>query len=222
MAAPCGSKGAVRCDIRRIRREPMVPGKLWKGRLAMTEDSGRTALLAIDIQIGMFASPLIPPVHNGEALLSKVAGLILRARTLRLPVIFVQHCGGKGHPLAEGTQQVEIHPAVAPERHELVIKKRHCDSFQNTSLDIELRSRDVTSLIIAGIATEFCVDTATRRAFSLGYKVSLVQDAHSTWDAAGLKAEQIIAHHNRLLGALFAELVSSDSAFGKAASSRTS
>jgi nicotinamidase-related amidase len=157
-------------------------------------------------------------VHHGEALLLKVAGLILRARALRMPVIFVQHCGGKGHPLEQGTQEFELHPAVAPERDEVVIKKRFCDSFQNTPLNTELRSRDVTSLIIAGIATEYCVDIATRRAFSLGYKVALVQDAHSTWDANGLKAEQIIAHHNRVLGELFAELVSSDSAFGKAVS----
>jgi nicotinamidase-related amidase len=188
----------------------------------MTKNSGGTALVAIDMQLGMFASPLIPPVHNGEALLAKVAGLMLRARALRMPVIFVQHCGGKGHPLEEGIREFEIHPSVAPERDELVIKKRFCDSFQDTSLNKELRSSDITSLIIAGIATEFCVDTATRRAFSLGYKVALVQDAHSTWHASGLKAEQIIAHHNRVLGELFAELVTSDSAFGKAASSRAS
>ena len=200
----------------------MASTKVWKARLAMTKNSSGTALLAIDMQLGMFASPLIPPVHNSEALLAKVAGLMLRARTLRIPVIFVQHCGGKGHPLEEGTQQFEIHPAVAPERGELVIKKRFCDSFQDTSLDKELRSRDITSLIIAGIATELCVDTATRRAFSLGYKVALVRDAHSTWHSSGLTAEQIIAHHNRVLGELFAELVTSDSAFGKAASSRAS
>jgi nicotinamidase-related amidase len=200
----------------------MAPEKLWKGRLAMTKNPGGTALLAIDIQLGMFASPLIPPVHNGEALLAKIAGLILRARALRMPVIFVQHCGGKGHPLEEGTEQFKIHSAVTPERDDLVVQKHFCDSFQNTSLERELMSRNISSLIIAGIATEYCVDTATRRAFSLGYKVALVQDAHSTWGANGLKAEQIIAHHNRVLGELFADLVSSDSAFGKTASSMVS
>src|SRR5947209_15008869 len=83
----CGSKDGVRCGIRRILRGPMPSTSVWRARLAMTKNSGGTALLAIDMQLGMFVSPLIPPVHNGEALLAKVAGLMLRARALRIPVV---------------------------------------------------------------------------------------------------------------------------------------
>ena len=82
-------------------------------------------------------------------------------------------------------------------------------------MQAELESRGIGQIVIAGLATEYCVDTASRRGFSLGYSVSLVQDAHSTWDATGLKAKQIVAHHNRVLGELFAKLVSADSAFGR-------
>ena len=68
------------------------------------------------------------------------------------------------------------------------------------------RLRGIHKLIIAGIQTEFCVDTTTRRAYSLGYQVTLVQDAHSTWDTENITAAQIIAHHNLTLGGWFAKL----------------
>ena len=174
-----------------------------------------TALLVIDAQLGAFRSPLIPPVHDGEMLLHKISSLISQARASKLPVFFIQHCGGRGHPLEKGTKEFEIHTAVAPLKDEVVIQKRFCDSFQETSLQAELESRGIGQIVIAGLATEYCVDTASRRGFSLGYSVSLVLDAHSTWDATGLKAKQIVAHHNRVLGELFAKLVSADSAFGR-------
>ena len=39
---------------------------------------------------------------------------------------------------------------------------------------------------------------------SEGYPVTLISDAHSTWDDSGLSAQQIIDHHNTVLGNWFA------------------
>lgn len=47
--------------------------------------------------------------------------------------------------------------------------------------------------------TEYCVDTTSRRAISMGYDVTLVSDAHTTIDNKLLTAAQVIAHHNSLL-----------------------
>jgi hypothetical protein len=87
-----------------------------------------------------------------------------------------------------------------------VIQKHHPDAFQDTNLQPELESRGIERLVIAGIQTEYCVDTTCRRAYSLGYDVTLVKDAHSTWDTDCLTAPQIIAHHNNVLGGWFVEL----------------
>jgi nicotinamidase-related amidase len=87
-----------------------------------------------------------------------------------------------------------------------LLVKRHPDSFQETELQRELKERDIEHLVIAGIQTEYCVDTTCRRAYSLGYDVVLVQDGHSTWDSEHLDASQIIAHHNNVLGGWFARL----------------
>ncbi len=47
--------------------------------------------------------------------------------------------------------------------------------------------------------SQFCVDTTTRRAVSLGFDVTLLEDGHATSDFGALTAEQIVHHHNQIL-----------------------
>lgn len=56
--------------------------------------------------------------------------------------------------------------------------------------------------MIAGLQTEFCIDTACRVAQTLGYAVTLAGDAHSTMDNPVLNAGKIVAHHNRPLSGI--------------------
>lgn len=162
-----------------------------------------TALMIIDVQLGMFESPMAPPVYGDQELLGKLNKLIAQARATQIPVIYVQHNEGNGGPLETGTESWQIHPAIKPEANDLVIQKWNPDAFQDTPLQAELEARAITKLVVAGIQTEFCVDTTCRRAFSLGYDVTLVKDGHSTWDNGGLTAAQIIDHHNATLGGWF-------------------
>ena len=161
------------------------------------------ALIIIDMQAGVFESAIIPPVAGAKELLSQIDKLIAKARSASVPIIYIQHSGGSGHPLEHGTSGWHIHPDITPTDQDIVIQKRTPDSFYNTQLQTELESRNIKRLVIAGIQTEFCVDTTCRRAFSLGYQVTLAKDAHSTWDTELLSAPQIIAHHNNVLGEWF-------------------
>ena len=167
------------------------------------------ALIVIDTQVGMFDTPGVPPVPDGERLLQNIEGLIRKAREAEATIIHVQHCDGPGHPLERGTDGWRIHPRVAPARGEPVVEKETPDSFLRTTLREELESRGIGRLVLAGMQTEYCVDTTCRRAFSLGYDVTLAADAHGTWDGGGLSAAQIVAHHNEVMGNGFAEVVSS-------------
>jgi nicotinamidase-related amidase len=160
-----------------------------------------TALLVIDVQNGMFAED--DPVFQGDSLLATIGDLIGKARTADVLVIYVQHHGGPGHPLQPGSDPWHIHPAIAPAEGEPIIGKREPDSFFETTLQQELASRSIRKLIVTGIQTELCVDTTCRRAASLGYEITLVADAHSTWDSRTLSAAQIIAHHNDTLKGWF-------------------
>jgi nicotinamidase-related amidase len=167
-----------------------------------------TALVVIDVQNGMFDSD--PPPYRGDELLQRIAGLLERARAAGVPVFHVQHDGGPDDVLAKGSPGFAHHPVVAPTGGEPVIEKRHVSSFRDTDFDARLRRAGIDRLIIAGMQTEYCVDTACRAAVGLGYKVVLVADAHSTFDSTELSAERIVAHHNNTLRGAFVELVTSD------------
>ncbi len=171
--------------------------------------NNNTALVIIDVQLGMFDER--DAVFEGNKLIDTVKTLIGQARASSIPVVFVQHNGeGDDHPLRPDKPGWLIHPAIQPEQDDVVIHKCHPDAFQETSLQKELDLLGIKNLIVAGIQTEYCVDTTCRRAYSLGYNVTLVQNGHTTWDTEQLKASQIIAHHNQVLGGWFVSLKSAD------------
>jgi nicotinamidase-related amidase len=163
-----------------------------------------TGLLVIDLQRGMFMDAQQP--HDGDGVLARTASLLERARGRGAPVLHVQHDGGPDDPLAKPGPGFEIHPDVAPRPGEPIIEKTRASAFPGSDLDARLRRLGITRLVIAGMQTEYCVDTNCRAAADLGYKVVLAKDAHTTFDSPVLSASQIIAHHNRVLGGGFVEL----------------
>jgi len=163
------------------------------------------ALVVIDVQSGMFGFPGLPP-HDGEAVVGRIAGLLSQARAKGVPRFFVQHAGSKGDALEAGTPGFAFRSEIAPQDGESVTVKRHCSAFQQTDFDGILKRADIDHLIVCGMQTEFCVDTAVRAACERGYRVTLVSDAHTTFDTKALAAPGIIAHHNATLGSGFAAL----------------
>ena len=168
----------------------------------------KTALLVIDMQVCNLEGSA--PVYQSGTLLAKVKTLVSKARTSRIPVIYIQHCGPEGAIDELGTPGWEIHPLIYPVKGDILVHKEDPDAFQDTDLQNILESRDIGTLIITGIQTEYCVDTTCRHAYSLGYHVTLVKDAHSTWDTDHCAATEVIAHHNEVLGGWFAELKEAD------------
>lgn len=164
----------------------------------------KSALLMIDIQNAMFGPDEI--CHQPARLLANAADLLARARAAGTPVHFVQHCEAEGG-FAPKNAGWQIHPAVAPKPSEPVTEKWAASSFYKTDLDQKLRAAGVDTLVIAGLQSEFCIDTACRVAQSLGYKVTLAADAHSTFDNPVLPAEKIISHHNRVLSGIVERVV---------------
>ena len=157
--------------------------------------STQTALLVIDVQIGLISDP----AYRGPEVLANIAILLARARATGTPVIYIQHDGDIGGRLVPGADGWSIHPTVAPRDGEPIIRKRASDSFYQTTLQAELEARRIQHLVITGCRTEMCIDTTSRASISRGYDVTLVTDAHSTVDNEALSAAQIVAHHNATL-----------------------
>jgi nicotinamidase-related amidase len=173
----------------------------------MTNVGGKAALVIIDVQCAFFTKEYGVEAYNAEEYLSRIKGLITRAREASVPVIFVQHDGARGTPFEPGTPGWPINPAIAPRPGELVVHKPTPDAFYKTTLQSELDARGIKKLIVAGMQSDWCVDTTVRRAYSLEYEVTVAEDAHTTYYDGVIEAPQIIAHHNSIFGGRFAKLV---------------
>jgi nicotinamidase-related amidase len=156
----------------------------------------KQALLVIDVQTGMFTLPV--PLFNGQNLIQNIMNLISKAQNKSVQIIYMQHCGKKDSLFEEGTPGWKLHPAIIPQENDIIIKKKHSDAFYQTNLEAILKEKCIEELIICGIATEGCIDTTIRRAFSMDFRVITISNCHSTTDNKILKAKQVIDHHNQM------------------------
>ncbi len=154
-----------------------------------------TALLIIDMQHALCFGE--EAAFGIESVIEKVNALSGGARASGAPVVLVQHEEDEG-PLQFGSEGWAPAGGLLTVAEDIKVRKRTPNSFHQTDLHRLLQDRGVSRLVICGLQTEFCVDTTVRQALPLGYDVTLVADAHSTTDGA-LRAEQVIAHHNRTL-----------------------
>jgi aminoglycoside 6'-N-acetyltransferase len=140
--------------------------------------------------------PCEEPVYQGDALVATIRQVRAWADAAHVPTIYVQHNTGGD---LDGTPAWKIHPALAPRADEVVIQKDTPDAFYETNLHAVLDARDVRHLVLTGFATDYCIDTTCRQAWSRGYRVTLVKGGHSTLPSPVLAVPQIIAHHEHIL-----------------------
>jgi len=79
-----------------------------------------------------------------------------------------------------GSWDALVLDAIAPAGDEIVLPKTSSSVFISTNIDYVLRNLGVRSLIIAGVLTDQCVDSAVRDACDLGYLVTVPVDACAT------------------------------------------
>lgn len=75
-----------------------------------------------------------------------------------------------------GCQEHQFHPDNMPEAGELVIVKFHASAFLGTSLDAQLRTRGVDTVLICGNSTSGCVRATVVDAAGLGFHVGIVEE----------------------------------------------
>ncbi|MEO7600321.1 MAG: cysteine hydrolase family protein [Opitutus sp.] len=154
----------------------------------------KSCLLVIDLQTGLLAEK--PLADDADAVIGRINSLADRARSEGVPVIYVHH---EESGLEFGSASWQLDPRVQSRNGDLSIRKTTVDAFYETGLQQLLAKHAITHLTICGYATEFCVDTTSRRAATLGFPVTLVSDAHTTQDRPYLSAQLIRRHHTDTL-----------------------
>jgi ureidoacrylate peracid hydrolase len=89
-----------------------------------------------------------------------------------------------GFNVPPGSWDAKVLDAIAPADDEIVLPKTSSSVFISTNVDYLLRNLGVRHLVLAGLLTDQCVESAVRDACDLGYLVTLVTDACATHSAA--------------------------------------
>lgn len=151
------------------------------------------ALLVIDVQVG-----LIKGAFGEERIVRNINTTIARMREAGGLVIFIQHCHDKYRPMMKGEPGWSIDPRLDRVIEDPIVEKTASDAFYQTNLNAVLQENGITTVIVTGLQTEYCVDTTCRRALSQGYEVVLISDAHTTGDYEQ-GTDLVIDHHNKVL-----------------------
>lgn len=186
----------------------------------MSDAKQSNALLIIDAQKAFERLEQDGAVPNDAAAKTGIATLLEAYRAADLPVIHVRHASLDPHsyfqPHLPGFEVME----VARERPgEAVVIKHVNSAFIGTELEAILHDRGVGSLTIVGATLNHCVETTTRMAANLGFRVRLVADATWTYPVQSLDGVTFPASlvHSMSLANLngeFAEIVTTNDVVG--------
>ena len=169
--------------------------------MPVTALDSATALVVIDMQRGIMSRPTI---HPTTSVLARVVELTDAFREHFHPVVLVNVAFSVGAPdmlrpradvkapsIEIPSDFSELMPELRANRAtDIVITKRQWGAFYGTDLDLQLRRRHVTGIVLCGIATSIGVESTARAAFERGYNLSFASDAMTDMSAE--------AHENAL------------------------
>lgn len=122
----------------------------------------------------------IMALEGVEPALQEAKRLLEKARTLKVPVIHIQHDSGEGTPYDIRAHIGQIADVVAPIAGEDVITKHYPNSFVGTNLDDVLKAHGIKNIVLAGFMTHMCVNSTAHGGFNLGYAPTVVASATAT------------------------------------------
>lgn len=160
------------------------------------------AMLVVDMQVGLLNGK---PKHDLRGVIERINWLSASVRSRSGTVIMVQHCGCKGDDFEPQTPGWAFLPDLLRDSADVVVRKNLNDPFVGTDLQARLKEIAPDRLLIAGWATDFCVDATVRSAVSNHHHVVVVADGHTLSDRPHLDAVSVIRHHNWVWSNLFTQ-----------------
>jgi nicotinamidase-related amidase len=134
-------------------------------------------------------------VNRLELITKNIKVLLEECRSIGLEVMYctiesmtkngrdrsLQHKNANLHA-APGSKDAMIIEEIKPLDDEIVFKKTSSGVFNSTTINQVLRNMKIENLIIVGVVTNQCIDTAVRDASDCGFEVVLVEDCCGAFD----------------------------------------
>ena len=151
-----------------------------------------TALLIIDVQVGVVGA-----AYQRDAVIANIQALLTAARASGTPVIWVAH---SEEQMPIGSEAWQYVPELVRRESEPLVHKLYGDSFEATDLETALAAANVAHLVVVGAQTDACIRSTIHGAFTRGYDVTLVSDAHTTEDMSewGAPPPAVIIKHTNM------------------------
>jgi nicotinamidase-related amidase len=158
--------------------------------MTVTVLDDKTALVLIDLQTGTLSAPTVP--YPAADVVDKAAELADAFRAAGAPVVLVRMANAadgadavRGRSEAArraggGSRPHDLGPiadALAGHPEDLLVTKRNWGAFYGTDLDLQLRRRGVTQIVLGGVATSLGVESTARSAHEHGYNLAFAVDA---------------------------------------------
>ena len=159
--------------------------------MSLNLEAKQTALVLIDLEHGIVERDLAP--YKGRDVVQTCAGLaeafrraggtvvyvhVMLDELLRLPADKPMTPPDAPRPPKQASELLP--EAGYREGKDILITKRQWGAFHGTPLDQQLRRRGITTVVMAGIATNFGVESTARGAIEHGYAVVFAEDAMTT------------------------------------------
>ena len=154
----------------------------------------KTALVLIDLQKGIAG---MPTVHPAADVIAKAAKLARAFRERGLPVVLVNvdfapdfsdavkvRADAQAPAMKRDADFSDLVSELDVQPSDILITKRNWGAFYGTALDLQLRRRGITQIVLGGIATSIGVESTARAANEHAYQITFVSDAMTDRNAA--------------------------------------
>lgn len=151
-------------------------------------DLQSTALVVIDLQQGILATPTVP--HATSDVVAQSSRLVARCRDRNVLVVLVHvDPGPTGELFPRPITDVErpritpppgwsdFVPEMTPRGGDVVVTKHQPCAFYGTDLAIHLQRRGIRTIVLCGVATNIGVEATARVGFEHGYNLVFASDA---------------------------------------------
>ena len=165
----------------------------------------KSVLMVVDVQTGLIKKH----PYNEQKVIDNIKELISIARDNKKEVLYIRHDDGKGEELEYGTDGWQIYADVVPNKSEQIFEKQYNSAFYKTELRRYLESKDIDTIILVGLQTEYCIDATCKSAFDYGYKVIIPEETNTTFNNEYLSGDKLYEFYNyKIWNKRFANVIS--------------